>query len=163
VEGARPATPDDVPRLAELNRQALAEVAPLRGGAVFAAREARPEPVEEGLAHAIADPDHHVLVGTIDGTAIGYAVAHTEDLRDGTRLGAITDIYVEPEARGIGVGEALMNGMLEWFTARSCSAADTFALPGDRSTKNFFEGSGFTARLLLMHHKIEATDGDDRS
>jgi hypothetical protein len=30
---------------------------------------------------------------------------------------------------------------------------DAFALPGMRETKNFFEGSGFTARLLVMHRQ----------
>ncbi len=75
-------------------------------------------------------------------------------LRDGTRLGVITDIYVESEARGVAVGECLMNSLLEWFTETGCEGADAYALPGDRSTKNFFEGSGFSARLLVMHHKM---------
>jgi GNAT superfamily N-acetyltransferase len=155
VEGARPATPDDVPRLAELNRLALAELQPLRGGAIFFAREARAEPLDEGLSAAVADRDQTVLVGTIDETPVGYAVAHVEDLRDGTRLGVITDIFVEAEARGVAVGECLMNAMLKELATARCVAADTYALPGDRSTKNFFEGSGFTARLLVMHHKID--------
>jgi GNAT superfamily N-acetyltransferase len=154
VEGARPATPDDVPRLAELNRMALAELANQRGGRVFVAREARAEPVEQGLGAALADPNTRVLVGTIDDTPIGYAVAHVEDLRDGTRLGVITDIYVEAEGRGVAVGECLMNALLAWFTEQRCAGADAYALPGDRSTKNFFEGSGFSARLLTMHHKM---------
>jgi ribosomal protein S18 acetylase RimI-like enzyme len=158
VEGARPATPDDVPRLAELNRQALAEQLPLRGGAVFVAREARAEPLEGALAAALDDPNTLLLAGTIDDTPIGYAVAHVEDLRDGTRLGVITDIYVEAEGRGVGVGECLMDRLLAWFTERECNAADAHALPGDRSTKNFFEGSGFSARLLVMHHKMAGSD-----
>jgi hypothetical protein len=29
------------------------------------------------------------------------------------------------------------------------------ALPGDREAKNFFEASGFKARLLTMHHTFE--------
>ena len=154
MEGARPATPDDVPRLAELNRQAHAELLPLRGGAVFAAREARAEPLEDRLTAALDDPDTLVLAGTIDDAPIGYAVAHVEDLRDGTRLGVITDIYVETEGRGVAVGESLMERLLVWFTERECDAADAYALPGDRNTKNFFEGSGFSARLLVMHHKM---------
>ena len=154
MEGARPATPDDVPRLAELNRMALAELAELRGGRVFVAREARAEPLEELLGAALADPATRIIAGTIDGALIGYAVAHLETLRDGTRLGVITDIYVEPEGRGVAVGECMMNALLEWFIENGCAGADAYALPGDRSTKNFFEGSGFSARLLVMHHKM---------
>lgn len=158
MEGARPATPADVPRLAELNRQALAELALLRGGRVFVAREARAEPVDDAIAAAIADPDALVLAGTIDDTVIGYCVAHTENLRDDTRLGVITDIYVEPDGRGVAVGECLMSAALEWFTAQRCDGADAYALPGDRTTKNFFEGSGFSARLLVMHNKMSGPD-----
>ncbi|MDQ1404191.1 MAG: hypothetical protein QOG03_2507, partial [Actinomycetota bacterium] len=50
MEAARPATEADLPRLAELCRRALAEMAPNRGGAIFVAREARAEPVDESLA-----------------------------------------------------------------------------------------------------------------
>jgi ribosomal protein S18 acetylase RimI-like enzyme len=158
VEGARPATPDDVPRLAELNRMALAELAEFRGGTVFAAREARAEPFEDDFARALTDPASCVLAGTIDDVVIGYGAAHHEQLRNGTRLGVITDIYVEAEARGVAVGETLMAGLLAWMREQGCTAADAYALPGDRNTKNFFEGSGFTARLLVMHHRIEEGD-----
>jgi len=157
VEGARPATPDDVPRLAELNRLALADMAEMRGGIVFAAREARAEPFEAELSAALTDERTCVLSGTIDDVIIGYAVAHIEELRDGTRLGVITDLFVEGEARGVAVGESLMDALLVWLRERKCDAVDAYALPGDRSTKNFFEGSGFTARLLVMHHKLGAT------
>ena len=154
MEGARPATPDDVPRVAELNRMAAAELAEMRGGRVFTAREARAEPVEEDLSAALADGDRRVLVGTIDGTPVGYAVAHHEALRDGSELGVIDDVYVEAEARGVGVGECLMDALLEWFGEQGCAGVDAMALPGDRTTKNFFEGSGFSARLLVMHHAM---------
>ena len=155
MEGARPADDADVATLAALCRQAQAELATGRGGAVFVAREARPEPIEESLRAALHDPTHRVWTGTIDDTAVGYAVARVEPLRTGVNLGVIEDIYVEAEARAIGVGEALMNAALEWFTAEGCKGVDAYALPGDRATKNFFEESGFSARLLVMHHRFD--------
>jgi ribosomal protein S18 acetylase RimI-like enzyme len=155
VEGVRRATEADVERLAMLCRLAQAELAPGRGGAVFVAREARAEPVDASLAAALADPSHRVWAGTIDESVIGYAVARVEPLRTGTTLGVIEDIYVEPEGRGVSVGEALMGVALEWFTAEGCTGVDAYALPGDRATKNFFEGSGFSARLLVMHHRFD--------
>jgi GNAT superfamily N-acetyltransferase len=148
VEGARPATPADVPRLAELHRMALAEMAELRGGQTFGAREARP----------LDEAGEFVFMGTIDEVPVGYGVAHQEVLRDGSTLGVITDFYVEPPARGVGVGESLMSALLDTLQRAGCSAVDSYALPGDRATKNFFEGSGFTARLLTMHHRIVTDD-----
>ncbi|MDQ3107338.1 MAG: GNAT family N-acetyltransferase [Actinomycetota bacterium] len=154
MEAARPATASDLPRLAELARAALDELAPTRGGAVFVAREGRADPVADTLAVDLADPEAIVLAGTIDETVIGYATGRTEVLRDGSRLGTIHDLYVEEGARSVGVGEALMGELLIWFRAHGCAGVDTTALPGNRATKNFFEESGFTARLLVMHHRL---------
>jgi GNAT superfamily N-acetyltransferase len=152
MEGARPAGAADLTRLELLSRQARQELRPARGGAVFLASPAgnsRPE-----LSAALADPRRGVWSGTIDGVVVGYAAAHDEELADGTRLGVIDDLFVEPEARGVGVGEALMDQILEWCTARGCGGVDAMALPGSRATKNFFEESGFTARLLVMHRRL---------
>lgn len=155
MEAARPATSSDLPRLAELCREALAELAPTRGGAVFVAREARAEPVEATLAAALDDAAQVVVVGTLDDVVVGYAAATTDALRDGAVLGVIGDLFVEDPARGVGVGEALMDQLLHWFRQRGCRGVDAFALPGNRATKNFFEESGFTARLLVMHHRMD--------
>jgi GNAT superfamily N-acetyltransferase len=154
MEGARPATEADVPRLAELARAAIAELVPTRGGAVWHAREARPEPIEEGLAALLSDPSALVVAGTIDGVVVGYGVVRVEQLGDGSRLGVIDDIYVQDEARGVGLGEAMMGDMVSWCVGRGCFGMDAMALPGHRSTKNFFEESGFTARKLVMHHSL---------
>ena len=155
MEGARPATDADVARLAELCRAMLTQLEAFRGAEVFAGREARPQPFEQCFASDLAAEDRSVWVGTIDDVVIGYAVGRTEPFRDGRILGRVDDLYVEPEARGIGVGECLMEALLEWFRGRGAFAVDAYALPGDRDTKNFFEEQGFTARLLVMHHRLD--------
>lgn len=160
MEAARRASPSDLPRLAELTRDALGELAPTRGGHVFVSREARGEPLHESLAADLADPTKLVLAGTIDDVVIGYAVGRVETLRTGERLGVIDDLFVEPGARSVGVGEALMDELVRWFRSERCAGVDATALPGNRSTKNFFERSGFTARMLVMHHRLDGTDGD---
>ncbi|HEV3352991.1 MAG TPA: GNAT family N-acetyltransferase [Acidimicrobiales bacterium] len=154
MEGVRPATEDDLARLAELARAAIAELTPMKGGGVWAAREARPEPVEESLKASLTDDHTRVVVGTIDDVPIGYAAVHVEVLNDGSRLGVIDDIFVEEGAREVGVGEAMMDDLVTWCTAQGCSGMDALALPGHRSAKNFFEESGFTARKLVMHHRL---------
>ena len=155
MEGVRPATEADVPRLAELARAGIAELRPMKGGSVWAAREARPEPVEDSLKQAVVDPETLAVVGTIDGFPVGYAVVHLEELHDGSLLGVIDDIFVEEGARQVGVGEAMMNDLVAWCRGKGCAGMDAMALPGHRSTKNFFEESGFTARNLVMHHRLE--------
>ncbi|MBW3555392.1 MAG: GNAT family N-acetyltransferase [Actinobacteria bacterium] len=154
MEAARPATEEDVAVLATLARRALEELVPTRGGALFVVREGRAEPMEETLATDLGDDDATVVVGTIDGTPVGYGVGRLDPLRDGRRLGVITDLYVEAGARSVGVGEVMVQHLLEWFSGRGCIGADATALPGNRATKNFFEESGFTARLLVMHRSL---------
>jgi len=154
MEDCRPATEDDLPRLAELARLAIAELTPMKGGDVWADREARGDPLDDNLKVALAEPDTRVLCGTIDGAVIGFAVVRIEPLRDGGRLGVLEDIFGEPEAREVGVGEALVDDVIEWCRARDCIGIDSFALPGNRETKNFFETFGFTARMLVVHKRF---------
>jgi GNAT superfamily N-acetyltransferase len=155
MEAVRPATEDDLPRLVELARAGIEELRPMKGGSLWVRREARDEPVEDGLKMALADGDSRVVVGTIDGFPVGYGVAHSEELHDGSLLGVVDDIFVEEGARQVGVGEAMMGDLVAWCEERGCVGMDALALPGHRSTKNFFEESGFTARALIMHHRME--------
>jgi GNAT superfamily N-acetyltransferase len=155
VEGVRPATENDLSRVAELARAAIAELTPMRGGGVWAAREARFEPVEESLRASLADDRTRMVVGTIDEFPVGYAAVHLETLNDDSTLGVVDDIFVEEGAREVGVGEAMMGDLVAWCAARGCSGIDAMALPGHRSAKNFFEESGFTARKLVMHHRLD--------
>lgn len=160
MEAARRATRDDLARIVELARQGTAELQPSRGGEVWALREARAEPLEESIGAAIDDVDQLAVVGTIDGTVVGFATVHTEVLRDGSELAVIDEIYVEDEARGVAVGEAMMREVLAWCEARGCRGIDALALPGNRATKNFFESFGLTARAIVVHRPLEPASGD---
>lgn len=146
--------------MAELARLAIAELAPTRGGAVWQAREARREPIEHGFAAQLDQPGCRVMVGTIDAAVVGYAVTRVEELPGATRLGVVDDIFVEEGARGVGVGEAMINDLIAWCGSLACIGIDAMALPGHRETKNFFEEAGFTARKLVMHHRMTADPPD---
>jgi len=93
-------------------------------------------------------------VGTLDDVVVGYGVLRVERLADGDRLAVVDDLYVEPGARGVGVGEALMQTLIERATEASCIGIDALALPGNRATKNFFEASGLTARAIVVHRSL---------
>jgi len=138
--------------LAELHRLAVSAAVPERGGEVFAARETAGEPIEDWLRERLSGGG--VWAGTVDESVVGYAVATIEDARAGVRLARVEALFVEEGARGVGVGAALMSAILAWSTEKGCTGVDAWALPGDRNTKNFFEGSGFSARLLTMHHSF---------
>jgi GNAT superfamily N-acetyltransferase len=154
-EGVRAAILDDLPRLVELARAGIAELTSMKGGSVWAARNARQEPLEDDLTAVLTDRARRALVGTIDDVVVGYGVAHAEALADGSRLGVVDDIFVEEKARGVGVGELVMVELVNWCRDQGCVGIDVVALPGHRAAKNFFEESGFTARLIVMHHRLD--------
>jgi ribosomal protein S18 acetylase RimI-like enzyme len=153
-EAARTAVEADIPHVVVLAGAATAEKLGQKGGALWARREGRPAPHEAALRSALASPDHEVAVGTLDGVVVGYGVVRIEKLLDGGLLGVIDDIYVDPGARAVGVGETLMNHLIDRCRVRGCFGVDSLALPGDRHTKNFFESFGLVARAIVVHRPL---------
>ena len=154
MEGARPATTEDLADLERLAGEAVAALVPERGGAMWARTIGRRPPYGEGLALALADGDTVVLCGTVDGIVVGYAVAHLDEIADGALLAVIDDLYSEPGARTVGVGEALLGEVVSWATERGAVGLDAIVLPGARETKNFFETFGLRARALVVHRDL---------
>lgn len=153
--GSRPAGVGDVADVALLVEAGVAELEPTKGGAVWARREGPRLPADADLEAAVADPERLVVVGTIDGTTVGYASVSVESLRDGGRLAHLDAVYVLEGARGVGVGERMIDDVLDWATQQGCLGIDGLALPGNRATKNFFETHGMVARAIVVHRRLE--------
>jgi GNAT superfamily N-acetyltransferase len=154
VEGSRPATAADVPRIVELARMMRAELGASRGGPQLLAREARREPLADTYAALLDGPDTLVVVGTYDDVVVGYGVVAIEPVAGDAPVGVVTDLFVEEGAREVGVGEAVVAALVAFCGTAGCSGVDASALPGHRAAKNFFETHGFTARLLVMHRPL---------
>ena len=144
--------------MARLADDVIAELSPMRGGAIWRRHVGRDQPVEGSLARALADPCSLVLAGTFGDAVVGYAVVVLQELRDGGVLGMIEDLYVDPRARGVGVGQAMMEQILDWCRDHGCLGVDALALPGHRDTKNFFESFGLVARAIVVHRPLQPTE-----
>ena len=154
MEGARPARFDDLVELDRLAAEAVAELTPMRGGEMWARTIGRRAPYVEGLAHALENPDVLVLCGTIDASVVGYAVARLDEIADGQHLVVIEDLFTEPDARHVGVGEAMLDAVVAWGDERRATGVDAVVLPGARDTKNFFESFGLKARAIVVHRDL---------
>ena len=132
------------------------ELTPMRGGRIWAVREARSGPPAEAYGALLADARTCVVVGTLDDVVVGFGVASVEPLSDGGKLGVVSDLFVDEDARAVGVGEAMLEALVAYCTREGCVGVDAFALPGHRAAKNFFEESGFTARAIVMHHALDS-------
>ena len=155
IVGARLATSADLAVVAEMAEAALGELRPLRGGEVWANSDGRTTPVRTGLESELADPNAEIFVGTIDDAPVGYAAVHVRALHDGSAMARITDLFVIPAARRVGVGESLILSVEAWARRRALVGLDSLALPGDRDTKNFFETFGLVARALEVHRRLD--------
>jgi GNAT superfamily N-acetyltransferase len=68
--------------------------------------------------------------------------------------GILDACFVDPDVREVGVGRAILDLMTAWLVAQGCRGVDAQALPGQRSTKAFYEAAGFKARLITMHKEL---------
>lgn len=158
MESVRPAGPGDVARCTELLVAAAVEADARRGGTLLVTRGAdvaveRPADLSTLVARWVAGGDHRLVVGSIDEVPVGVAAGTlTGSARD--RLGLVECCYVEPGARQVGLGTALMADLVAWFADRGCRGVDAWALPGDRATKQLLEAAGLSARLLVLHRRL---------
>jgi GNAT superfamily N-acetyltransferase len=150
TEAARPAVAHDLPSLVSLHRAATAELRAERGGEVWARQTGRTAEAPFDLD----DADQLVLAGTIDDVVVGYARVVLEPLAGGGDLAVLTDVFVDADAREVGVGEALLDAAVDWAGRRGCIGIDSVALPGMRATKNFFEAAGLVARAIVVHRPL---------
>lgn len=147
--GARPAETGDLPALVDLARTARLEQAGRRGGPLLVARHCRAEPLDLAFAEALADPTTGLWAGVVDGVPVGYGLVAADG-----EIAVIEELHVDPQARAVGVGEAILELIVAWAAGMGCTGIDAFALPGARETKNFFETFGLTARLLVLHRDL---------
>lgn len=153
MEHVRPAGPEDLARCEELLSAAWLESKLSRGGELLGHLSPDRPTVEGWVAEG---PSRVLLVGTFAGVTVGMATGSLagEMPARGRRLGRVDCCYVEPEARQVGVGAALLEGLLGWFAEHGCTDVDAQALPGDRATKQLYETAGFKARLLTLHRPL---------
>lgn len=89
-------------------------------------------------------PPPNTLVAERDGQLVGAVVPKTFVLPDGHRGGVVLWLMTDPKARGLGVGQRLVEEALRIFEERSCR--EIFACVGgfNTSSSNLFAAHGFT-------------------
>ncbi len=150
VEAVRRAGADDAPVLATLERDARAALVDARGGAAALAEQ----PAQDDWTPALADPDRRVFVATIDDVVLGYLELAAPSIGDTHGTWVVRQVYVDPGARGLGLGDDLLGAAIDAARAGGAAAIESWALPGDRDTKNLFERAGVTARKLVVSKRL---------
>jgi GNAT superfamily N-acetyltransferase len=154
--GSRRASATDLPVLVDLYRALEKEMVALHP--MWPLADGLAEPVEDSIRGALGAPDTAIYLGTIDDVPVGLLLIRIEELlpqTGGARVGAIRLVFVDHEAREVGVGETMRDQALSEHRAMGIRLFDAHVLPGHRLAKNFFEAGGFAARRIIMHHSDE--------
>ena len=86
------------------------------------------------------DPDTVIWVAEQDGTVVGQAVSR----RDGSRLG-IFGMWAAPEARGRGVGRALLDAAESWGRGQGSTTAYLSVTEGNSPAQRLYRRAGYVA------------------
>ena len=152
MERARPAEPADQALAAHLLATALEGARTMRGGAALLGSRTP----EDLMARWTRGSQAALYVGEFHHAVVGLAAATTFTRTGATDTsGRIECCFVESDARGVGVGSALMEAVVGWCAERGCRDIDALALPGDRSSKQRLEAAGFVARLLTLNRRLD--------
>jgi GNAT superfamily N-acetyltransferase len=69
-------------------------------------------------------------------------------------VAVIDSVHVYEGARELGLGDDLVEWALGWARHHRATSVESWALPGDRDTKNLFERNGLTARLITVSREL---------
>jgi GNAT superfamily N-acetyltransferase len=131
----RDAVPGDLPLIAALIRD-LAEFEKL-------SHEVRFD--EEVLGRKLFGerPYAEVLMGEIDGTAQGFALFfHNFSTFEGRPGIYLEDLYVRPEARGAGLGKAMLRHLAALALERDCARLEWWVLDWNAPAIGFYRSIG---------------------
>jgi len=131
----RPAAPADLPLIAELIR-ALAEYEKLAGEVRFD---------EAVLGETLFGPRPYaeVLIGEVDGEALGLALFfHNFSTFEGRPGIYLEDLFVRPDARGKGLGRALLTELARLAVERGCARLEWSVLDWNEPSIGFYKSLG---------------------
>lgn len=135
----RPAKPNDLPLVAELIR-GLADYEKL-------AHEVRFDDSVLGDKLFGPRPYAEVIIGEIDGAAQGFALFfHNFSTFEGRPGIYLEDLFVRPEARGAGLGRALLAELARLAVERDCARLEWSVLDWNEPAIGFYKALG--ARMM---------------
>jgi GNAT superfamily N-acetyltransferase len=100
---------------------------------------------EDGLRETLfgAKPGAEVVLAEVEGAAVGFALFFHNYSTFAGRPGVyLEDLYVRPEARGKGVGAALLAHLAALAVARGCARLEWAVLDWNRPAIGFYEKLG---------------------
>jgi aminoglycoside 6'-N-acetyltransferase I len=90
--------------------------------------------------------------------AVGFAEAALRNLVDGclsSPVGYLEAIYVDPAARGLGLGRALLDAAIEWAREQGCTEFATDSELSDAPAQDFHRAMGMKEAYRIVQFRRE--------
>ena len=99
------------------------------------------------------------LIAEDNGVAVGWAFAHDETAElfviEAERLhGFLAELYVAPQARGKGLGRALIEGCEAWARSRGHKLLTVGVLAKNPSASRAYEGAGYAPYWITLRRYL---------
>jgi GNAT superfamily N-acetyltransferase len=101
--------------------------------------------LKQGLEEAMRADQDHIVVATMNGEVIGFVhgqVLQRTDYQPNI-VGTISNIYVQREFRGRGIGRRLVEGLFQFFSVKNVEEVTLRFVIGNREAEEFWIGLGF--------------------
>jgi GNAT superfamily N-acetyltransferase len=111
------------------------------------------------LQHRCAERHGTMLIAERDGKAVGWAFAHDDKaevfvVEAERRHGFLAELYVVPEARGKGLGRALIAACEAWARERGHKLLTVGVLARNARAIRSYEGAGYDPYVTIMRRYL---------
>ena len=111
------------------------------------------------LQHRCAEKHGVMLIAEHDGKPVGWAFAHDQNaelfvVEPERHHGFLAELYVTPEARGKGLGRALIEGCEAWARTRGHKLLQVGVLARNGRAIRSYEGAGYAAYGITMRRYL---------
>ena len=111
------------------------------------------------LVDRLDDPMSRVLVAEVDGKVVGYVLGVVVDLAPEMfaqeASGFLADIYVDADYRRVGIGKALVEGLVAWFHEKGLHYYEWHVAARNEDSLAFWRSLGGREVMLRMRAEVD--------
>jgi len=117
--------------------------------------------LKQGLEEAMRADQDRIIVATMNGEVIGFIhgqVSQRTDYRPNV-VGTVSNIYVQREFRGRGVGRRLVQSLYQFFRAKNVEEVTLRFVIGNGEAEEFWIGLGFKPLIKTANARLKELEG----
>jgi GNAT superfamily N-acetyltransferase len=99
--------------------------------------------------------DVTTFVAELEGRVVGYAAAQFEIKEDTSEVGIVSYNAVLPDARGFGIGSALIDKVIQHLKDQGARVLLVWTLEVGESARHIYEKIGFTELTRFVYYSME--------